>query len=304
MPLTGFTALLWAVLTAPAIQGVLASPNPTAGDSELQESESAFLVRDIVAGYPSSFRPLERVIDPKKRATCNGNGTNYCFGNAVSFCAVCGTCCSVGGGQHCCGANATCCGNGCCASGQTCSNGQCLLPVVTVVVTDVATVTTTQPGPTVTVIGEVLITSFVTSTVDVSVTSAGATQTDWVVVTVSAPSRRSLPNSRVDALPETRQREAPAWTKALHWLVRGLAIIGKGSNGGSLRNVERRGIPAAEKPTLGRRQVSVGGPLIAQTPTTTVTAFVTQTAIFTSLTTVTIPSTSVILATVSQTRVL
>lgn len=83
---------------------------------------------EAVAGTPPLFALHDQPADLAKR-DCSANGTNFCFGNDVNYCASCGTCCSDSASQWCCAANGVCCGNACCSSGQICSNGQCFLPV-------------------------------------------------------------------------------------------------------------------------------------------------------------------------------
>ncbi|KAM7209089.1 hypothetical protein V8F20_000698 [Naviculisporaceae sp. PSN 640] len=118
---------------------------------------------------------------------CLSNGSNYCFGNNVNFCADCGTCCVEG--LYCCGKGGICCGKGCCASGQTCSeDGKCYSPanVVTALSTVYATSTYTEHQEATVFIVEVA-TSTILSTVETTIANA-ATQTDvhWVTATVTA----------------------------------------------------------------------------------------------------------------------
>jgi hypothetical protein len=78
---------------------------------------------DPVPGTKPLFGLNERILDVRRR-DCLSNGSNYCFGNNVDFCADCGNCCVDG--NYCCGKGKTCCGSGCCESDQICSEGKCL----------------------------------------------------------------------------------------------------------------------------------------------------------------------------------
>ena len=82
----------------------------------------------------AGFKPLygvqaQPVTLDARQSTCSANGSNFCFGDNVNFCASCGICCGSSSSGYCCGADQLCCGTACCASGQTCSNGECFLPL-------------------------------------------------------------------------------------------------------------------------------------------------------------------------------
>jgi hypothetical protein len=82
----------------------------------------------------AGFKPLYGVQDQPvtldaRQSTCSANGSNFCFGDNVNFCATCGICCGSSSSGYCCGADQLCCGTACCAAGQTCTNGECFLPL-------------------------------------------------------------------------------------------------------------------------------------------------------------------------------
>lgn len=81
-----------------------------------------------IAGFKPFYgvQPQPVTLDARD-STCSSNGSNFCFGDNVNFCASCGTCCGSSSSGYCCGADQVCCGTACCASGQTCSNGECFL---------------------------------------------------------------------------------------------------------------------------------------------------------------------------------
>lgn len=85
---------------------------------------ASWQVADSVAGFKLLYG--EPVTLEKRQSTCASNGSNYCFGDSVSFCSSCGLCCGSSSSGYCCGAAQVCCGTACCASGQTCSDGKCL----------------------------------------------------------------------------------------------------------------------------------------------------------------------------------
>ena len=92
-----------------------------------------FALTETTNGRPPQFGFRRPQFELQKRdGTCLANGTNFCFGDASSYCSSCGTCCSSSSNSNskwCCPSDGICCGSSCCASGQTCSNGQCYLPV-------------------------------------------------------------------------------------------------------------------------------------------------------------------------------
>jgi hypothetical protein len=89
----------------------------------------------ILVAHVGGFKPLYGIQNPpvsldKRQSTCASNGSNYCFGDDVNFCASCGICCgSSASSGYCCGSDQLCCGSACCASGQTCTDGECFLPL-------------------------------------------------------------------------------------------------------------------------------------------------------------------------------
>jgi len=125
-------SLFTATGRASAVPGHVAvdsSPKPTAvALAAIPNDDAVFLKRWEVDPSPGTrafvgFR--ERGLIDLTRRDCLPNGTNFCFGDSVNFCANCGTCCVSG--LYCCGSGGICCGSGCCASGQTCDSGKCVV---------------------------------------------------------------------------------------------------------------------------------------------------------------------------------
>lgn len=130
------------------------------------------------------------------RRDCLPNGTNYCFGNNVNFCAGCGVCCGDSANKWCCAADGICCGDSCCGKGQSCRQGQCIgHPAVTTTVLGTIQSTLTRIVTKIdTVIIAGLSTSFVEAVVTIIDSRPGATYTDVTYVTTTVFEKRSEPS--------------------------------------------------------------------------------------------------------------
>ncbi|KAK4128754.1 hypothetical protein N657DRAFT_696130 [Parathielavia appendiculata] len=133
-----------------------------------------------ISGAKPLFGLNKRILDVGRR-DCVANGSNYCFGNNVDFCAGCGNCCIEG--------------NYCCGKGKICSEAKCLNPLQRAPVTATSTIfqtvnlVATQRA---TVVIVVIEKSTVVSAVDATISTA-ATQTSivWVTATATALAERA-----------------------------------------------------------------------------------------------------------------
>ncbi|KAJ9139118.1 hypothetical protein NKR23_g8003 [Pleurostoma richardsiae] len=190
---------------------------------------------------------------------CLPNGTNYCFGNNVNYC-----------------------------------NGVSITTTQTVLVTALHTAIRT-----VTVREDVVLTSTVNSLIDVTVSSAAATQTDLVFVTTTVD-----PSPSAVAIQQAHQVREPAATEIPNVLRRSLDSLG------SLFKRSIRyphGIHAAlrlSEDTLLRPRQATQSDQSATAATSTASVTVTKTTDITGFvsTTVTQPSTSVVLTTAYRTN--
>lgn len=98
--------------------------------ADVAQSAASWRVTGAIAGFKPLYGVQEQPVTlDRRQSTCSSNGSNFCFGDNVNFCATCGICCGSSSSGYCCGADQLCCGSACCASGQTCSDGECFLPV-------------------------------------------------------------------------------------------------------------------------------------------------------------------------------
>lgn len=121
-------SLLALVAPVPTVQGSALLQRMHNGNAlGIVPGDSVFEQRwdDPVPGTKAFAGFQQRGVIDLSRRDCLPNGTNFCFGDSVNFCASCGTCCVAG--IYCCGAGGICCGTGCCASGQTCDSGKCVV---------------------------------------------------------------------------------------------------------------------------------------------------------------------------------
>ena len=157
-----------------------------------------------------------------------------------------------------------------------------------------------------TVVVAIVETSTVISTVDVTVTSAGATQTDWVYVTATAVEKRSLhagPTAAPEPAYEGQPRRVGLWESLRH-TCDGILVAW-----GFLEEQDRQSVQAQvvhpAQATLRRRQQqpTPGGQSPLQ-ETTTIFPTITQASTVVSdvHSTVTTQTTSVVTTTITQTN--
>ncbi|KAH8884469.1 hypothetical protein GQ53DRAFT_810808 [Thozetella sp. PMI_491] len=283
----------------------LISSHPEADCSEVRLASPACppVANDPLPGFQALYGSQERLIDIWKR-DCLPNGTNYCFGDGVSYCSSCGTCCTQG--KYCCSSSQTCCGTGCCDSGETCSEGKCISSQVSssssILGGSVATTTTiifqtvtrvaTQVA---TVVFAEVDTSTVVSTVEVTVTDA-ATQTDlvWVTVTAEAAGSKRTPTlleqERFQERGDTHEEPESPLPIVLQTLKAAWGVLAGRGLGTKLNHlvddlapIRRADPPATLTTTVLVTQTTAVDSIVSTTVTTAVTSFV-QTTIFETVT--------------------
>ncbi|KAB5551420.1 hypothetical protein GE09DRAFT_1288046 [Coniochaeta sp. 2T2.1] len=266
--------------------GVSAAPRDEASTNDVAEPAADWLAAVPIAG----FKPLygEPVVLDKRQSTCSSNGSNFCFGDNVNFCATCGICCGSSASGYCCGADQLCCGTACCASGQTCNNGECFLPLETVIVTSAAVVTVSHVATQIVTVEQAVVsTSTIFSTTVVTV-SNGETETDIVYVTVTA----APATKRAVVVKDLKRREEEGLWGTLNLFAKRFSFPWTSSVNARSAPIQRRAV----RPTQA--------PLDAAASTTSITTSITQTSDVTSFVsqTTTVPTSSIVRTTVMQTR--
>ncbi|OIW34395.1 hypothetical protein CONLIGDRAFT_638758 [Coniochaeta ligniaria NRRL 30616] len=240
-----------------------------------------------IAGFKPLYGVQEQPVTlDKRQSTCSSNGSNFCFGDSVNFCATCGICCGSSSSGYCCGSDQLCCGSACCASGQTCTDGECFLPLETVIVTSADVVTVSHVATQlVTVEQAVVSTSTIFSTTEVTV-SSGGTQTDVEYVTVTAASAK-----RAVVVEVLEARQDGLWN-TLNLFYKRFSFPWTAATSPQSEPIQKRALRATQEP---------------QTPissSTVITTSITRTSDVTSFvsTTTTVPTSSIVLVTVFQTK--
>ncbi|KAJ9137392.1 hypothetical protein NKR19_g8233, partial [Coniochaeta hoffmannii] len=239
----------------------------------------------------AGFKPLygvqaQPVTLDVRQSTCSANGSNFCFGDNVNFCASCGICCGSSSSGYCCGADQLCCGTACCASGQTCNNGECFLPLATVIVTSAAEVTVSHVATQVVTVEQAVVsTSTIFSTTEV-VVSSGGTQTDVVYVTVTAKSAKRA------AVVEVLEPKQDGLWDTVSLFYKRFSFPWTPPTTSRSAPIQKRALRATQE---------------ALTPissSTVITTRITRTSDVTSFipTTTTVPTSSIVLTTIFQTR--
>ncbi|KAK1834687.1 hypothetical protein QBC39DRAFT_327873 [Podospora conica] len=298
--LTWFSWFSLLLATVPTVQGSALLQRMHNGHAlaiGIVPGDSVFEQRwdDPVPGTKAFAGFQQRGVIDLARRDCLPNGTNFCFGDSVNFCASCGTCCIDG--IYCCGAGGICCGTGCCASGQTCDSGKCVSSAAPITITAISYQTVTR---TVTQIATVVVVVVDTSTIvrETEVTvSNEQTQTNIIWVTETVLARRGLPTAEVRLYVKREDHEAPlprrwwasAWRAA--W--------------GSIAPRNQLPQPVHDAPQaapLQRRQATQPPGPVAPVPTVTkfVTEIVESTRVISE--TITTQSTSIVLTTVIRTN--